>query len=142
MCENVSDYVFDAEMVSAGIKKLKANKHDGDIGLWSNHLLLAPSALHGVLCDLFNAMMIQGYMPHKLLVGTVISIIKDNNGDLCSSDNLRGIALSSCIGKLFDLLLLQRYAEYFRTSDLQFSYKPNHSTTLCTLTLKEVVAYF
>lgn len=142
MRENVSDYVFDAEMVSAGIKKLKANKHDGDIGLWSNHLLMAPSALHGVLCDLFNAMMIHGYMPHKLLVGTVISIIKDNNGDLCSSDNLRGIALSSCIGKLFDLLLLHRYAEYFRTSDLQFSYKPNHSTTLCTLTLKEVVAYF
>ena len=28
------------------------------------------------------------------------------------------------------------------TSDLQFAYKQNHSTSMCTLTLKEVVKYY
>ena len=34
------------------------------------------------------------------------------------------------------------YEPCFKTTDLQFAYKAGHSTTVCTLTLKEVVKYY
>ncbi len=35
-----------------------------------------------------------------------------------------------------------RYGDVLSTSGLKFSYKPKHSTTMCSLTLKEVVNYY
>ena len=136
------DFMFDSDSIFKEIKKLKQNKHDGTSGLWSNHLKLAPASISVALTQLLNSMIVHGYTPHQLLLGTIFSIVKDSHGDICSSDNLRGIALSSCIGKLFNAMLLEKYRKHLCTSDLQFSYKPGHSTTLCTLTLKEVVNYF
>ena len=73
---------------------------------------------------------------------TIISIVKDQAKDVCCSNNYRGIALSSCINKLFDMFILRQYSDCFQTCDLQFAYKANHSTSLCTLMMKEITKYY
>lgn len=78
-----------------------------------------------------------------LLEALIISIPKNPRGDLCSSDNYRGIALSSAIAKLFDIIVLNRYgSSHLSTSELQFAYKTKHSTSMCTFVLKEIIHYY
>ena len=61
-------------------------------------------------------------------------------GDLCNSDNYRGIALGSAIVKLLDVIILNRYSStHLATSAMQFAYKAKHSTSMCTTTMKEIV---
>lgn len=59
-----------------------------------------------------------------------------------SSENYRGIALGSVIGKLFDRIILTKHWDVLKSSDLQFSFKPKHSTTQCSFVLNEVVQYY
>jgi hypothetical protein len=79
--ESPTEFHFDSNCVSDGIKKLNCNKHDGHRGLWSNHLQLAPPALHDALSQMFHTMLIHGHTPPDLLLGTLVSLIKDNKGD-------------------------------------------------------------
>ena len=137
-----TEFTASIEKISECIAKLKKDKSDGDIGLWSNHLIYAPKAILTHIALLFTAMMVHGYTPERLLLTTIISIIKDPSKDICSSNNYRGIALSSCLNKLFDIFILQQYPKCFKTCDLQFAYKTNHSTSLCTLMMKEIAHYY
>jgi hypothetical protein len=50
--------------------------------------------------------------------------------------------LSSIICKIIDLVILDRYSYLLNTSDLQFGLKKNRSTGMCTLLVKEVIAYY
>ena len=72
----------------------------------------------------------------------VKSIPKDARGDMSRSDNYRGIALCNCICKLFDIILMKKYSDVLCTSDQQFAFKANHSTTLCTGILIETASHF
>lgn len=38
--------------------------------------------------------------------------------------------------------LISRYSKSLSTSNLQYSFKPGHSTTMCTMTMKEVIRYY
>ncbi len=91
---------------------------------------------------LATAMTFHGYNAEQLLLGTIVSLPKDLRGNICDSSNYRGICLSSCINKMLEWIMIDRYNEKFQTSDLQFSFKSEHSTSMCSLTLKEVVTYF
>ena len=70
----------------------------------------------------------------------IISIPKDKKASLRDSTNYRGFTLCNAISKVLDIHLLQRYNEYFYTSDMQYAFKESHSTAMCTAVLKEVVA--
>jgi len=73
------------------------------------------------------------------LVGTSMGISLPNPTD---SGNYRGIALGSLLGKVFDLLLLDRYSDRLVTSQLQFGFKARRSTNMCTMVLKETISYY
>ena len=85
-------------------------------------------------------MVSHGHWPPELLNYTVVSIPKDSRGSLSNSENYRGIALSNCICKIIDTVLLKKY--FLATSSLQFAFKKHHSTVLCTAVLLETVGYF
>jgi hypothetical protein len=38
--------------------------------------------------------------------------------------------------------MLSKYYETLRTSDLQFGFKQNSSTNMCTMILKETISYY
>jgi len=46
------------------------------------------------------------------------------------------------LGKLFDLILLSRYYNKLCSCGLQFGFKPKRSTDMCTMVLKESIAYY
>ena len=67
---------------------------------------------------------------------------QDIRGDLCNSDNYRGIALCYALCKLIDIIIIDKYGHPLFTSELQFAFKPEHSTNVCTSVLKEVCSYY
>ena len=131
-----------APLLQKCLLRLKRGKHDPLSGLDSDHLINGPLVLLTALSHLYNAMIVHGHTPDCLLRSTIIAIPKNTNASLCSSDNYRGIALASSICKLFDLLIIELYADKLSTSDLQFGFKPRVSTTMCTAVLLETVSYF
>ena len=94
------------------------------------------------LAELITSMVTHGYYPKVLRKATITSLVKDNAGNLCSSNNYRGIALSSAINKVIDWLILIKNRETLLTNDLQFAFKPHSSTSMCTLALEEVALYY
>ena len=134
--------VVSTDDVINAIKLLKLDKSDGEKGYFSNHLIYAGNQYFEQLAGLLTTMLSHGYQPEVLCVATIISIPKDYQGSLSDKNNYRGIALSSCIGKLFDLIFLKRNYSELCTSELQFAFKPKLGTTMCTLLLKEVIKYY
>ena len=87
-------------------------------------------------------MIVHGHTPKDLLASTVISIPKDMRASLCKSDNYRGISLFNAICKVFDYVIMYLCDEFLYTSEMQFVFKQNHSTVLCSLMYKEVVSNY
>ena len=88
---------------------------------------------------MFKAMLTHGHYPTKLLKSTLISILKDTIASLSTSDTYRGISLFNNICKLLDYVIIYKYEDKFGTSDMQFGCKSQHSITMCTVILREVV---
>jgi len=128
--------------VKNAIMHLKADKSDDKHHLYSNHILYGGAKLQEFLCFLFNAMTVHGFTPALLKTSNITSIPKDIKGDLNCSDNYRGIALASCILKIFDIIIIDKNRDSLLSSNLQFAYKPDHSTSMATLVLKECVKYY
>ena len=58
---------------------------------------------------------------------------------LSNSDNYRGISLFNCINKLYYYVIIDLCGNRLETSDMQYAYKPSHSTNMCTAVLKEII---
>ena len=67
---------------------------------------------------------------------------RQKNINLTDSENYRGIALSSVFGRIFDLIVLHRYSEELVSCDLQFGFKKNRSTSMCSMIAKEVISHY
>ena len=77
-----------------------------------------------------------------MLDTVIIPLIKDKNGDVQDVDNYRPLALTCIVSKLFEFVILNRYAYLFKTCDDQFGFKRHMSTDMCILALKETVNYY
>ena len=134
----VAEFQLDERIIHKAIQKLKSEKLDGDKGLCSHLVINAPTSWRLVLKSLIECMIVHGHYERELLLSTLNSLPKNKVGDVCNSDSYRGIALTSCINKVLDWVNLLKYANYLKTSNLQFANKKRHSTAMCTLALKEV----
>ncbi len=121
---------------------LQDDKSDGDGVLWSNHITYAPASLSVHLSMLLTGIIIHGYNPNDLLIRTIIPLSMDKHGNICSSDNCIGICLCSCITKLLEWCMLNRYRDNLSTSGLECSFKSGHSTVMYSLALTETVNYY
>ena len=136
------DHLITEEEVTKAIDHLKNGKADGNKGLISDHLKCAPKRMHILIAILLNTVTRHGYMPSELLTSTICSIPKDARGNICDIENYRGIALSSSVSKIHDIIILNKFSAQLCTSEMQFSFKGKHGTSMCTLMLKEVASYF
>ena len=135
-------YDVNAVDVISAVGKLKPGKHDGYAGLYSDHLINACKDLSVYISLLFSAMLVHGCASDDMSTNTIIPIPKGRNAEICDSSKYRGIALSSIFGKVFDLIFLDKFSDSLCTSDLQFGFKRKHSTTMCSMILKECLAYY
>jgi len=124
------------------VSRLKAHKNDGSSSLTSDHIINAGNDCLTHIALLFAAMAFHGTVPDNLLYSTIIPIPKGNKGNVTDSNNFRGIMLSSIFVKLFDNIVLYRYGDFLSSSELQFGFKAKSSTNLCSMVLKESLAYY
>ena len=68
-----------------------------------------------------------------------IPIVKSNKKAVNDSNNYRAIALSSVIGKILDHIILMKNVNTLCSDDLQFGFKPAHSTSQCIFVLQEII---
>ena len=87
-------------------------------------------------------MLKHGVITDSLLIGTIIPIPKNKRKSLNDSSNYRGITLSSIMGKILDHVILNKNIDILISSDLQFGFKPKHSTTHCTYVAQEIINYY
>ena len=121
------------------IKKLKSGKSSGE-DLISNEMLknLDNLAIEA-LVHIFNRCLDYGAYPWHSSVITPIH----KTGDISNPDNYRAISVSSCIGKAFSTILLNRLIE-FRDKTCpdpvtQLGFKKNAQTSDHILTLKTLI---
>lgn len=128
--------------IEDAVSKLKPGKHDGKSGLSSDHVKNACDELYIHIAILLSALVVHGCVTDDLAFSTILPIPKGKNLNYTDSTNYRGIALSSIVGKLFDLYVLSHYESFLTTSSLQFGFKRGHSTSMCTMVLKETIDYY
>jgi hypothetical protein len=110
-----SDCIITSSDVVKAVDRLKFKKDDGNKGLSSDHIKWSSTDLFVHLALLLTGMLIHGFVPDDFLVSTIIPIPKGKNTNVTDSANYRGIALSSVMGKIIDLIVLERYCDNLLT---------------------------
>jgi hypothetical protein len=137
-----NDCVTNTEDVCAAVLRLKAHKREGNSELSTDYIINAGNDFMVHIACLLSAVIVHGVAPTNFLSSTIVPIPKGHNVNLSSSENFRGIALSSIFGKIFDNIILARYQHQLASCDLQFGFKRNSSTNLCSMVLKETLSYY
>lgn len=130
------------EQVNFAIDKLKSEKSDCKEGLTSDNFKNGTHLMKVYISLLFTTMLSHGIAPEGLLLSTIVPILKNKRGNKCDSNNYRAIAISSLLGKLFDIIVLKEQHTSLFTDVLQFGFKPNSSTIICTSVLLETIEYY
>jgi len=130
-CHKLLWYVSDA------VCRLHAHKTDGDIGLSTDHFLHAGVDLHShvAFCLPVLCYMADGCVPADFACSTILPIPKKINANCSDSENYRGIAMSSVFCKIFDNIVPDKFHDILVTFELQFGFKRNSSTNMCTMIL-------
>ena len=128
--------------VEHAIKSLNTSSSPGHDGVTPLHVSCAHPTLYALLTFLFNCCIKHSVLPDNLLKVVISPIVKDKNGNLCSINNYRPIALSTILSKILELILLNRCSDCLATSDHQFAYKQIHCTDMAINVLKNVTLQY
>jgi len=138
----INHHSLNVNDVKEAVHKLKHGKSDVNTMLSSDNFIYACSDLFIHLSFLLNMMFSHSVVSNEMLLSILVPIPKNRKKSLYDSNNYRSIAISSIIGKIMDNVILSKHANVLQTSDLQFGFKPQHSTTQCTYVVREVVDYY
>ena len=130
------------ELVKEAIKHIKPNKSDPVCDFSSDCLKNAPGSLFTHLASIIKSFLVHSHVSLVLLLATLVPIIKDKRGSICSSKNYRSIAISSLFLKIVDWIIILLHGESLQLDDLQFAYQPKCSTNMCTWLVVETIDYF
>ena len=130
------------KLVKQALNKMKSCKRDSLFDTVSDCFINGPPELVKHLTSLIKLYLVHGFVPSAILVCTLSPLIKDNFGDLVSSDNYRAIAGGCLLLNLLELVILLLEGEKLSFSELQFAYQSNVSTTVCSWAATSVVKYF
>ena len=117
------------EIVLDATFKLKKGKCADDSSICAEHFFNAPLALFDRLQDLFNKMLLHGFVPNEFQHGTIIPIVKDRHGDQGDLNNYRGITIAPIVSKIFEYVLQIIFQPFLSTSNYQFGFKRKSSTS-------------
>ena len=105
LCSNLDEPFSKQELISC-VKNLKNNKASG-FDLINNEMLkLSIGTMHSPIMLLFNTILKFNLYPSEWKNDLLGPLHK--SGDKCDPNNFRGIAVSSCLGKLFNSMLCNR----------------------------------
>ena len=133
---------FDAELVDSVISKMKKGKAADLDNITAEHLQFCSAMLPCVLAKLFNLCISAGCVPESFGRSYTVPILKDKNAVFSKTitvDDFRGISISPVISKVFEHCIIDRFGDYFLTSDNQFGFKKKLSCSHAIYTLRCVV---
>lgn len=133
---------INVETVLACIKQLSNGKAAGMDGLVAEHLKFAHPLLGVLLSFLFRMILINGLVPSSFCESIIVPLIKDESISKSDSSNYRGIALSPCISKVFEIALLQLIKPLLSSSFNQFGFKAGTGCRNAITWFKATVNYF
>lgn len=125
-----------------GIGKLAVNKTWGLDMITTKHLKNASYRLAMLLVMCFSRLLAHGILSHPMLSVLLVAVIKDKTCITSSIDNYRPIGLASVLSKVLELILLDRFQEYVKSSENHFGFKNEHGTDPCVYALKELVSNY
>ena len=128
--------------IQDAIHKLQSAKSDCKEQLLSDHFINGTVRFFTLISLLFTCMLTHGVAPSGLLLSTMIPVPKSKRGGKSDSSNYRAIAISSILGKNFDPIVIKEQHSSLVTDDLQFGFKENSSTIICTQLLTETIEYY
>ena len=145
---NVSNHMLDHDFTNGEImqhiKLLKSGKASGSDMILNEMLKHGAPFIVNALIKLFNLVLKSGEFPSQWSSSFIIPIFKSGNSD--DANNYRGIAISSCLSKLYTMILNSRLTKYLSDSnqvvDNQFGFKKNHRTTDNIFILKSLITKY
>jgi len=138
-------YFFDTELVERVICSLTRGKAADIDGITSEHLQYSHALLPVVLSKLCNLMICKGWVPQKFSQSYTVPILKSScnmYSKTITVDDFRGISISPVIHKMFEHCILDRYGDFFITSNNQFGFKKQSGCSHALCTLRCVVDYY
>ena len=130
------------DQVRCAINKLKPGKSDCIDGMLSDNFKNDTLKLNICISLLFTCMLTHGIAPGGLLLSKLVSIPKNKRANKSDSCNYRAIAISSLLGKLYDIIVLTEQCKCLQTDNLQFWFKQHSSTVICTALLIDTIEYY
>ena len=130
------------DQVQCAINKIKPVKSDCIDVMLSDNLKNRTPRLNICISLRFASMLVHGIALGGLLLSTLVPIPKNKSGNKFDSSNDRAIAISSLLGKIFDIIVLTEECKSLETENLQFGFKRHSSTVICTALLLETIEYY
>ena len=141
--ENISQvHRIDEDLIRKALKLMKSNKNDALFNIQSDCIINGPPALIQHLTSLVKSFVVHGIVPTFILLCTLLPLVKDNLGDITSSENYRAIASGSLLLKLLDIVILQLEGDKLTCDELQFGFQANSGTVMCSWAASTVINYF
>ena len=138
---NVLDKPFLIKDITKAIKSVKNNTSVGFDCISNEMLKNCSSSMVHSLCKLFNLIYDSGKYPDQWSESMVKPLFK--SGDETDPNNYRGIAISSCLSKLFIKTLSNRLEDFVKDNDLisnhQIGFRRSHRTIDHVYTLKSII---
>ena len=117
--------------VKESLDKLNAGKVPGIDSLKYEHFKYASAVLSVLMIIVINAMIVHGYMPKSAMDSVIVPILKDKKGSINDKFNYRPIAMTTVFSKLFESVILNKYADLLMSLDNQFGLKAGSSSDQC-----------
>ena len=135
------DHDFDFEEVQEAVKALNYHKAAAEDGTKNPMYKCGGDFMVELLGKLFNFLKLKEMTPADWSRSVVVNLYKD--GDRTDPSNYRGIALISCLGKLYLSLWTRRITKHMedRLSEEQGGFRPKRSTVDQALTLREALLH-
>ena len=127
--------------VQLAIANLALNKASGHDSIPSELYYYAPVSISTHLSLFFRACEVHHHLPSEMAEGTIHPVPKAGK-DQTKLDNYRPITIACSLAKIFESCVLLEYSKNLQSSHLQFGFKKNVGTRICTLSLKTVAKFF
>ena len=115
--------MINSDIIKGAVSKLSSGKSDGYMGIMSDHLKNGSENLYGHIANLILMMISHSTAPSSLMYSTIVPIPKDKCKSMNDAQNYRRIALSSIIGKVLDLVIIELSGNKLASSNLQYGFK-------------------
>lgn len=117
----------------------KLNDGVGHDGIHSHFLKHASHQFLRNLALLYNVCLHHCYLPLELLKGNITPVVKNTKGNITEASNYRPVMQSSCLLKIWEMIILNILEEKIDLDDRQFGFREGISTTDACFLVKEVM---